>query len=140
MSEALNLSDFPLHAHDTLRYADTDRQGHVNNAVFSTFFETGRVQFLYDPERPLIEPGFAFVIASLYIDFLSEVTWPGTVSIGTRVAGIGRSSLKLEQGLFQDTTCAATAKSVIVLVNEATRRSHPFDTDTIERLSALTAP
>lgn len=137
MPEAPDLSDFPLQAFDKLRYSDTDRQGHVNNAVFSTFFETGRVQFLYDSDRPLIEPGFAFVVASLYIDFLSEVTWPGNVTVGTRIAGIGRSSVKLEQGLFQDETCAATARSVIVLVDETTRRSHPLAPETIERLSAL---
>lgn len=38
---------------DVIRYADTDRQGHVNNAVFSTFLETGRVDILYNPEMPL---------------------------------------------------------------------------------------
>ena len=39
----LTLHDFPIQAFDKLRYADTDRQGHVNNANFSTFLETGRV-------------------------------------------------------------------------------------------------
>jgi acyl-CoA thioester hydrolase len=37
--------DFHSHwARDVLRYADTDRQGHVNNAVFATFLESGRVR------------------------------------------------------------------------------------------------
>ena len=36
------LDQFPLRTRDKLRYADTDRQGHVNNAVFATFLETGR--------------------------------------------------------------------------------------------------
>jgi hypothetical protein len=35
----LTLPDFSLQAFDKLRYADTDRQGHVNNANFSTFLE-----------------------------------------------------------------------------------------------------
>jgi len=26
--------DFPLKVYDKIRYADTDRQGHVNNALF----------------------------------------------------------------------------------------------------------
>jgi len=63
MSEKPKLADYPRHAHDKLRYADTDRQGHVNNAVFATFFETGRVEFLYDPTAPLHAPDGAFVIA-----------------------------------------------------------------------------
>ena len=61
----LPLSDFPLKTYDKIRYADTDRQGHVNNAVFSTFLETGRVEFLYHPELPIHSEEASFVIASL---------------------------------------------------------------------------
>lgn len=39
--DALSLEDFPLRTYDKIRYADTDQQGHVNNAVFATFLETG---------------------------------------------------------------------------------------------------
>jgi acyl-CoA thioester hydrolase len=35
---------YPSVTYDKVRYADTDRQGHVNNAVFATFLETGRVE------------------------------------------------------------------------------------------------
>jgi acyl-CoA thioester hydrolase len=38
---------------DNIRYRDTDRRGPVNNAVFSTSPETGRVELLYDPNEPL---------------------------------------------------------------------------------------
>jgi acyl-CoA thioesterase FadM len=34
---------YKIWTYDKLRYNDTDRQGHVNNAIFATFFETGRV-------------------------------------------------------------------------------------------------
>ncbi len=40
--ELPRLEEFPLRTSDKVRYGDTDRQGHVNNAVFSTFLETGR--------------------------------------------------------------------------------------------------
>lgn len=43
MTDAPTLAAYPLHSRDKLRYGDTDRQGHINNAVFATFFETGRV-------------------------------------------------------------------------------------------------
>ena len=46
MEAAPELGQFPCRTYDKLRYADTDRQGHVNNAVFSTMLETGRVEFL----------------------------------------------------------------------------------------------
>lgn len=138
MSNSLpHFADFPLKTFDKLRYADTDRQGHVNNAVFATMLETGRVEVLYAPDAPLFEPGSAFVIASLHLEFHGEITWPGQVDIGTRIATIGRSSITLEQALFQKDACVATAKTVIVQMNEATRRSTPLTPATVQRLSAL---
>ena len=91
------LTDFPPRTFEKLRYADTDRQGHVNNAIFATMLETGRGELLYAPAAPIFEAGCAFVIASLHLDFLDELTWPGQVDIGTRVAAIGKSSVTLEQ-------------------------------------------
>lgn len=113
-----NLGDFPSQTFDKLRYADTDRQGHVNNACFATFFETGRVEILYDSKRPILEPGASFVIASLQLDFLNEITWPGRVEIGTGVITLGRSSLTLYQALFQNHLRVAQAQTVIVQVGE----------------------
>jgi acyl-CoA thioester hydrolase len=129
------LSSYPLRARDKLRYADTDRQGHVNNAVFSTLLETGRVELLYAASGPLHDAGCSFVIAILHLDFHGELTWPGEVEIGTRVDSIGRSSLTLEQALFQDGRCAATARTVIVQVNDDTRRSHPFSEAAVRHLT-----
>lgn len=133
----ISFESFPLRTFEKLRYADTDRQGHINNAIFSTMLETGRIELLYSPEIPLHERGCAFVIASLHLDFHGEITWPGTVDIGTQVASIGKSSLSLEQALFQQGQCVALAKTVIVQMNEESRRSHPLGEATRQRLTAL---
>ncbi len=124
-----DLADFPLHTFDKVRYADTDRQGHVNNAAFATFLETGRVEFLYAPQSPLAADGAAFVIVNLNLNLLAEINWPGQVEIGTAVTKVGNSSVSLYQGLFQDGRCVATAETVIVQMNEQTRKSQPL-TDT----------
>jgi acyl-CoA thioester hydrolase len=126
MTDDPKLDDYASRTSDKIRYGDTDRQGHVNNAVFATFFEFGRVEMLFNPSAPPLEPGTAIVIARLVIDFKAELNWPGEVMIGTRVAGIGRSSARVEQALFQNGKCAALAEGVIVLMDEATRRSRPL--------------
>ncbi|NBN77779.1 acyl-CoA thioesterase [Microvirga tunisiensis] len=140
------LSDYPLVTVDKLRYSDTDRQGHINNAVFATFLETGRVEAIYgtvagqageERTRGLADPGAAFVIARLELDFLAEIHWPGEVQIGTRVLRIGTSSLTLDQVIFQGETCAARASSVIVQMDETTRKSRPFSGAAVERLKSL---
>jgi YbgC/YbaW family acyl-CoA thioester hydrolase len=94
MIETPSPADFTHRSRDKLRYADTDKLGHVNNAAFSTFFETGRVELLHDPRAPLNAAGCGFVIARVAIDFAAEILWPGEVEIGTRVAAIGRSSIR----------------------------------------------
>ncbi|MDR3439747.1 thioesterase family protein [Telmatospirillum sp.] len=122
---------------DVLRYADTDRQGHVNNAVFATFCESGRTSFLCDPATPLAPVGTNFVIARLLLDFLGEILWPGRVDIGTGVLSLGRSSFTLGQGIYVGDRCHATAETVIVLTDEKTRRSTPLPEDVRKRLIDL---
>ena len=137
MPDDLAITDFPLRAQDKLRYGDTDRQGHINNAVFSTFLETGRVELLYDRTRKLVEPGTAFVIARLEMDFRAELLWPGEVEIGTRIASIGRSSVRLEQAIFQGGRCVASGITVMVQMDETTRKARPFSETIREQLAQL---
>lgn len=133
----LRLEDYPLIATDTIRYADTDRQGHVNNAVFSTFLETGRTQFLVQPDDPITLPGCTFVIANLNLDYLAELTWPGEVKIGSAVLKIGGSSIQFAQAIFQSGKPAAAARTVIVQVHGDTGRPVALSDEARERLQAM---
>ncbi|MFG1296520.1 MULTISPECIES: acyl-CoA thioesterase [Xanthobacter] len=138
MADDPQLADYPVQSSDKIRFADTDRQGHVNNAVFATFLETGRVEILYDSRTPLSVEGGEFVIARLELDFRAELKWPGHVAIGTRIASIGRSSMKLSQVLFQEGRCAALAETVIVLIDRRSRRPRPLPPGEAARLRTLT--
>ena len=131
--------DYPLHVTETLRFADTDRHGHITNSVFAICCQTARVAFLEDPARPLAPPGTQFVLARLDIDFRRELHWPGTVDIGTRIARVGRSSLTFEQALFQNGHCVATANSVVVLTDKATRRSTALPEPLTAMFQSITA-
>lgn len=125
MSDQPSLEDFPIVTQDKLRYNDTDRQGHVNNAVFTTFLETGRVEIFYlDPEVML--EGCEFVIARCTLDFLGEIRWPGEVKIASGVTRLGSSSVTLAQAVFQNGACVARAETIIVQINQETRKSHPL--------------
>ena len=139
MTDDLRLDHFPARTFDKLRYGDTDRQGHVNNAIFATFFETGRVEMLLAGGGDFLAPGQSLVLARLEIDLVAEINWPGTVEIGTRVAKIGRSSMALEQAVFQNGVLAAKGISVVVLTDETTRRSTPLGEAAIARLRAFAA-
>lgn len=131
------LTAYPVQTTEKLRYADTDRQGHINNAVFATLVEAGRVTFLYDADKPLAPDGTQFVIAELNITFLKELNWPGEVQVGTGVSRIGNSSFTLAQAIFTGSQCAARAESIIVLMDDKTRRSTPLPEATLAILKTL---
>ncbi|QKV18411.1 acyl-CoA thioesterase [Oricola thermophila] len=114
---------FPAKTIQTLRYNDMDTAGHVNNAVYATLFEAGRVPLLYNPEQEMPPAGCHFSIVRLTINFLAETTWPGEVTIGTAVTRIGNSSADLFQAIFDGDRCCATAENVIVLTDSTTRKS-----------------
>jgi acyl-CoA thioester hydrolase len=131
------LEAYPSRTSVDIRYSDLDRQGHVNNAVFATFSEAGRVAFMYDPTRPLASEGRSFVIARLLIDFRAELFWPGSVKIGTGVVRVGRSSFTLAQGMFNEGRLVATTEGTIVMVDQETRRSTPLPPETVDILQSL---
>ena len=130
------LDDFPVKAIDTIRYGDTDMLGHVNNAVFSTYLETGRTRLLLSPRR-LAPEGKGFALVRLVLDYRAEMHWPGEAHIGTGVISIGRSSVGLRQAIFQDGQCMATAETVVVLFDLAERRAAPLSDDMRTALETL---
>lgn len=130
-------SEWPHICTTPIRYSDTDRQGHVNNAIFATYLEVGRVALLYDAGSTILSPDCDFVLARLSIDFRAELSWPGEVLIGTGVARIGTSSIQLVQGIYQSGRMAATAETVSVMTSNETRRPHPLADNAVGTLKTL---
>lgn len=134
---ALPLAAYPHHAADTVRLGDLDHQNHVNNAVYATYFETGRVMLLHDTLGGLARGGNTFVVARLEVNYLSELHWPGSVTIGTGVERIGRSSIVFAQAVFAGGRCAASGRSTLVLVDGGSRRPTRLPDDLLQRLQPL---
>ena len=129
----LTHKSFPLQSFDKVRFADTDKLGHVNNALFLTFLETGQSEM--DEFTSLVEgDNCGLVLASVKLDLLNEITYPGTVEIGTGVSRIGNSSLTVYQGLFQNGEKVALAESVVVQMDNVTRKSKPLSDEMKEVL------
>lgn len=124
---------FPMKSYDKVRYGDTDSQGHVNNAVFSTFLETGRTELLYELETWKNEEPI-FVLVSSTINLMSEIYWPGTVEIGTGIKKIGRSSITYMHGLYQNGIMVAQAHTITVQMDELTRKSKALSEEIKEAL------
>ena len=120
------LADFPYRLTDNVRFADLDPNNHVNNAVYATYFETGRVTLMKDPSFGLVPEGLAWIMVRLDIHFRAELKWPNVIEMGLGVSRFGRTSVTFEQVVFCEGACVASSQSVSVLIDEVTRRPVPL--------------
>jgi acyl-CoA thioester hydrolase len=120
------LEDFPYRLSDNVRFADLDPNGHVNNAVYATYFETGRVTLVKDPSYGLMPPGLGWIMVRIDIHFRAELHWPGQIELGLGVAKFGRTSVTFDQVVFSEGRCIASAQAVTVLIDEVNRRPTPL--------------
>jgi acyl-CoA thioester hydrolase len=104
-----------------IRWHDVDAFHHVNNAVYLTYLEEARDEWL---ERVLgrnSESLWDFVLARVAIDYVSELTHEDDVVLARcRLEGIGTSSFRTkEQLLAPNGRLAAEAEAVVVARNRA---------------------
>lgn len=121
----------------TLRFGDTDRMGHINNAVYATLFESGRFGFFQKGFDQAESTDRGFTLAKLSINFLDELYFPGTVQVGSRILSVGNSSLGIGHGIFKGDNCFAISDSVIVLIDHKTRRPSALTSDILQIVDEL---
>jgi acyl-CoA thioester hydrolase len=132
---APQLAEYPHRVSDVIRFGDLDPQGHVNQAVFLTYFESGRVAMFRNPDLGIGVPGATFVMVRMEVDYMKELHWPGSIVIGTAVAEFGRSSFKVVQAIFRDGVCAAAGRATLVCIDLESRKARPLPDEAIARLS-----
>ncbi len=106
-----------------LRFCDTDRLGHVNNAVYSMMSEAGRAEMLQQAGLLAPRADRAVVLARLEIDFLAEMNWPADVSVESAIHRIGTKSFHARQRLTVDGQVMSRAASVLAVIDTGTRRA-----------------
>jgi acyl-CoA thioester hydrolase len=113
-----------------IRWRDLDAYGHVNNAVYLTYLEEARDEWL---ERALGPDGdlWDYVIARVAIDFRRELTQADDVLVARCGLGrLGRASVHTREELVtRDGELAAEAESGLVARDRETGRSRPLRDD-----------
>jgi acyl-CoA thioester hydrolase len=107
---------------ERVRWSDTDLVGHVNNLSFSTYFETGRTEFLRKLISHDAQSRVLLLMAQMNVSFFGEVHWPAHVDVGTCVLDLGNSSCRLGHGLFHGEHCVASCDELLVLIDENSRK------------------
>jgi len=124
---------------ETLRFADLDANGHVNNGAFIELLESARVSYLRQIVRSGL-PRFRVVVGRLEIDFKRQMFYPGRATAGARLLEVHERKCVIGHGLFDgEGHCTAVLKAIMVSLNEETHRSTPFDPEVRDMLARLAA-
>jgi acyl-CoA thioester hydrolase len=113
-----------------VRFRDLDALGHVNNAVYLTYFESGRMAWwLHLTHRSDLRRDV--ILARAEVDFRSPAAYPEVLDVGVRCASIGRSSFVVEQAITERRTrrLVAEARMVLVHYDYEAGRSTPLTDD-----------
>jgi len=139
--------NYPFLAPVLARYADVDPLWHINNVAVAQYFEETRIAMLraiLGFER-VATPAGRLVLARQSIDYLREGSYPGVFEAGAAIGKVGRTSVTVILGLFQDDACIALSDAVLVWLDEHGPRPWTDDErtaleDPVWRLQAAVSP
>ena len=112
-----------------VRFIDLDAFGHVNHAIILSYVETVRIRYLVDLGIRSPRSGWndlPFILAHIECDFRKPIFYGQAVEIGSRLAEIKRSSLRLEYRIEADGELAAEARDILVHYDYVANRSIPI--------------
>jgi acyl-CoA thioester hydrolase len=112
-----------------IRWNDIDAFGHVNNAVYATYLEECRDEWL-DEALGRGEAAWDYVLARVAIDFRRELRLEDdAVLVRCRLERIGTSSVTTREEILVGDELAAEGESVLVARDRETGSSRPLSQD-----------
>ncbi len=126
-----------------VRWCDLDALGHVNNAVYLSYFELARLAYVnallpgadLDPATWLPRD-FPFILAQLEIHYRSPAVLTDRLQVSIHVSRVGRKSFVFEYALTDTNTgrLVADGSSVQVYFDYTAGESRPVPEETIRRI------
>lgn len=119
---------------------DNDVFQHVNNVVYFSYFDTA-VTYYEMTERVvgLLDGPVHCVVAEVACRYFSSLAFPDRVTVGIRVATIGRTSVRYEVGIFRndEEVAAAEGHFVHVFVERGVQKPVPIPEEARVKLGLL---
>lgn len=116
------------------RFNETDAFGHINNSVYTIWFDLCRqpIVKLFDPT--LQPKSMHLILAHTSTDFVREVFFGKDVVVHTALEKVGNSSMHITHGLYQDGQLCTEGKAVMIHFNHTTKESMPIPSNIKEEL------
>jgi acyl-CoA thioester hydrolase len=121
------------------RFRDTDAMGHLNNAVYMTYFEVARTAYWRaltgDPDYQKVP----FILAHTTIDFRSPAFVHETLLVGIRVARLGNRSFECAYRIAEEVSdrLVCEGRSVQVIFDYVKGESFPMPADLKAKVRAF---
>ncbi|UOD49917.1 acyl-CoA thioesterase [Orrella daihaiensis] len=126
--------DFEFFEVITLRYADNDGYGHVNNAHYYSFFDTAVEGYLRAKGmRDVLSGQISTPVVASSCRYFEEVAFPGTIAVGVKIDRIGRSSITYLVAVFVNDEELARAQGTFTTVATSKETGGPVDVPLVFR-------
>ena len=131
-----------------VRFRDTDAMGHVNNAVYLTYFEQARAAYYRAVTGRSFEgldaDPVSIILAHAAVDFRSQAYFGERLLVACRTSWVGRSSFALEYRITADDDSprgagrlVAEGETILVTFDYATQRPVPIPDELLAQLAAV---
>ena len=120
-----------------VRFRDIDSMGHVNNAVFLTYFEEGRKRFLHDVLDIVHPKDYPFILAHIDCDFLRPVKLGDSPLLEVWIGTIREKSFSFKYRIVERSDEAVVygkGESAMVLFDYKANKSIPIPKDFLEKI------
>jgi len=120
----------------TVRWSDLDANGHVNNAVFFTFCEQARIDWLQSLGGQTTPDGYGSVVKKTSCTYLRPVHYPATLEVKLFAGKPGRTSFPTYSEIWNVVSgpeMVAEGDALMVWVERRTGKPHPVP-DSLRKL------
>lgn len=129
------MAEFNYEKEIDVRFRDFDMMDHVNNAVYATYLEQARVEYIQDVvQEPVMDTGA--VVADLHLDFERPIEYEDSVTVAVRAGELGTSSIPLEYEIRVDGQVAATGETLMVTFDQEAGEPKPMPESWRERIES----
>jgi len=122
-----------------IRFRDIDSMEHVNNAVYLTYFEEGRKEFIHSLFGIVNPEDYNFILAHISCDFLKPIKISDNVFLEIWVGEIGKKRFDFlyklkKKGIDDESSTCAKGRSVQVYFDYKQNKTLPIPEHILKKL------
>jgi acyl-CoA thioester hydrolase len=136
-----SLAGFPVVIDIPVAWGEMDALRHVNNIVYFRYFESARIAYFEKLRfwEFMNQTGVGPILASIQCKFKIPLTYPETVSVGTRIPSIEQDRFVMEYRAVshKSQAIAAEGEGVVVSYNYRESKKTPLPEEMKQRILTL---